>query len=97
MTRPRSQFRRPDLMYRAMLRDEQDAPNDALFDLLTRKVVEHLHKTDISDWDNNLWGTYKEMLKQHTKAPILHGKSDEDQIEEMSVEQLRAMMNSDEA
>jgi hypothetical protein len=81
-------------MYRALLRDEQDSPNDALFDQLTRKVVEHLINTPLADWDNNLWGAYRAMLAQHTKQPLMQGKSISEEMEEMTEEELKALTSS---
>jgi hypothetical protein len=95
MSRPRPHFRRPDLIYRAMLRDEQDAnPADQLFDSLTRKVMEHLMKTDISEWDRDCWAAFRSMLGQHLKNPLLPGQL-EGGIEAMSAEELKLLMNSD--
>lgn len=95
MTRPRPHFRRPDLIYRAMLRDEQDAnPGDQLFDRLTRKVMEHLNETSISEWTDQEWGTYRTMLAQHSKNPLLSSQP-EDQIGEMATEDLQRLMSSD--
>ena len=91
MSRPRSDFRRPDLLYRRLIRDEQDSPNDAMFDSLTKKVVEHMHNTDISEWDNNLWGAYRTMLAQHTKQPLMQAASVTEQMEQMTEEELTAL------
>jgi hypothetical protein len=81
-------------MYRALIRDEQDSPNDALFDSLTRRVVEFMHQKDISEWDNNLWGTYRAMLAQHQKQPLMQGKSVTEEMESMSEEELKALTSS---
>jgi hypothetical protein len=95
MSRPRPQFRRPDLLYRQLIRDEQDAPHDALFDSLTRKVVEFLHNKDIGEWEANEWGTYKAMLAQHQKQPLMQGKSSTEEIGEMTEDQLRTLTSSE--
>lgn len=78
-------------MYRAMSRAEQDSPNDQLFDLVTKKVVEFMHQKDISEWDNNLWGAYRAMLAQHTKQPLMQNPAGTEEMEEMTEEQLTAL------
>jgi hypothetical protein len=95
MSRASGIFKRPDLLYRELEKEErqqaldnQDRDSWAQFDGITRRVITELAAISPSDWNKGQWAAYNKLLIMRqrtmtalpTERPDMQGLSLEDLV-----------------